>query len=382
MNGIKLVLLSILALCISTSVMAKAKITSLNVGEVNSGKVNVSINFEGELNGNPEISTRGGLLQVAIPDSVVWPKIEKKVRLGNIRSTLMAYQFDKNLVRFRALVPFSLVEREGEISLNLKDNKIIVTFPVIGPLKSANTRGPSVLSVPEVIVTKTKTKTKSARDYDEGYLETLLNNKKPVSKNTKLFPGKQLDEDKVAMALSGIDKEDNGTDIAVMTMVGKFAGFLIIVLGIFFMVVNLFKKGVMKKGKLGFLNNTDVVTILNTTYVGPKKSLMLVKVHKQVFLISNDEKGMNFLSEVNDTTGILKNGEEAVSGDNFDTNLGSAEVKNKDFKLKDISEMQTHGPSSGQSTNLASFLDAKPVMDQVKLSDQIKKKVKNLKALQ
>ncbi len=382
MKGTKLVLTSILALSMSTAVFAKAKITGVSIEDVKSNRANIAINFEGNFNGNPEISTRDGILQVAIPDSIVWPKIEKNVKLGQVQSTLMAYQYNKELVRFRALIPYSLVEREKEISLSMKDGQIVVSFPVIGKQvvkKVANNRAPSVLKKPEAV---TKVASKSASDYDESYLQTLLNDKKVAQKDKALFPNKELAEDKVAMALSGTEKPNNGADMAFMTMAFKFTGFLALVLGLFFLIVNLFKKGVMKKGRLGFLNNTEVVTVLNTTYVGPKKSLMLVKVHKQVFLISNDEKGMHFLSEVKDTNGLLKEGEQSISGENFDTNLGLAEVEKKEFRLKEVSEENVEEESEESNSSLASFLDVKPVIDQVKLSDQIKNKVKNLKALQ
>ena len=133
MKGIKFILTSIIALSISCSVFGKAKITGIKVDRIDEARANIAIDYSGILSGTPEISTRDGILQVAIPDSVVWPKIEKKVKLGSVRSTLMAYQFNKGLVRFRALIPYSLVEREGEVSLSLKDKRIIVSFPVISP---------------------------------------------------------------------------------------------------------------------------------------------------------------------------------------------------------------------------------------------------------
>ena len=80
-----------------------------------------------------------------------------------------------------------------------------------------------------------------------------------------------------------------------------------------------------------------------------------------------------------DPTGVLKDGECTIGGSNFDTNLETAEDEKKDFKLKEVAvsaEVDDESP-------LSEFLgtDA-PVIDKVKLSDQIKNRVKNLKSLQ
>lgn len=397
MKNIKLVsLLTLLAF--ATSSFASVKIKDLKLLSKKNGSAQVSINFTGELKSTPEVSVRDNIVQVAIPQAQVWPKIEKKVSINSkFDSTLTAYQFDKSVTRFRALVPYSLKGSEAAISLTIKDNKIQVDFPIVSSnkvvgkkvakAKKVNTRKPAV--VKNVKAPKAK-----VSDYDESYLKTLLADKKKNVKEEPLFPADKNEEDKVEMALSGVEK-NSIKDMPMLEMIAKFAGSLIAIIGVFFLIVGALKRGVLKKGKLGFLNNTDVVTVLNTTYIGPKKSLMLVKVHKQVFLISNDEKGMHFLSEVSDTTGILKDGEQAISGTNFDATLDVAEVASKDFKLK---EAPTYSPStpaatitpsapitteeSNSSDSLANFLDNNPITEQVKLSDQIKDKVKGLKALQ
>jgi len=43
--------------------------------------------------------------------------------------------------------------------------------------------------------------------------------------------------------------------------------FLAVVLGLFYGVVQLLKEGVFSRGKLGFLNNTQMIQVLSTTYV-------------------------------------------------------------------------------------------------------------------
>ena len=158
----------------------------------------------------------------------------------------------------------------------------------------------------------------------------------------------------------------------------KFTIFLALVLGLFYGVVQLLKKGVFNRGKLGFLNNTQLIEVLSTTYVAPKRSLMVIKAHKQIFLVSNSEAGLTFLSEMTDTTGLIKEGEKFMTGTNFDLNL--AAENNSDYesmiKLKDnINESTPVNEDKG----LSKIAIAKDI---VKFSDELKKKAKKLKPIE
>ena len=174
-------------------------------------------------------------------------------------------------------------------------------------------------------------------------------------------------------------KKENKSSFSLTGYIGKFVAFLGLILVFFWGAVQLMKKGAFKKSKLSFLNSTKVVEVINNTYIGPKKSLVLVRAHNQVFLVGSSETGLQLISEVNDVSGLMKDGEKQIAGDNFDTNLGSANTNNKEFKLKDvISENKT----ASQSEGLDKLLADTATEDKVKLSDQIKDKVKNLKSLQ
>ena len=113
---------------------------------------------------------------------------------------------------------------------------------------------------------------------------------------------------------------------------------------------------------------------------------MLVRAHNQIFLISNTEKDIQFLSEVQDVNGLLKNGEKDVTGTNFDTNLLSANSGEKDFKIKDLGELtqkivkETGKDESGKYSSDMPEIKKQP--DKVKFSQQIKNKLKDLKPLQ
>jgi len=193
------------------------------------------------------------------------------------------------------------------------------------------------------------------------------------------------------------------SNFSIMGYVGKFVAFLAVMIAGFYGVLTLFKKGIIKKGKLGFLNSTKLVEVLSTTHIAPKKSLIMIKAHKQVFLISNTEAGMTLVSEIKDVAGLIKTGEEEITGSNFDTNLNVANKTSIQFKLKEVDTRNSYGEdddfemdslddmlndsvpakNAGKktSTNALASIEKTPVQDQVRFSDTIKNKVKNLKQL-
>jgi flagellar biogenesis protein FliO len=207
-----------------------------------------------------------------------------------------------------------------------------------------------------------------------------------------------------------------------MGYIGKFVAFLSMLLLGFYGVLQLFKKGIIKKGNLGFLNSTKLVEVLSTTHVAPKRSLMMVRAHKQVFLVASSETGIQYLSEIKDVAGLLKEGEKAIAGSNFDSEFTVAEKIEKEFRMKDevsSEDLSRYGslddlldetdepiklsgkapakvatqaygatkPNMGAnkqsaeaSKALARSIDSDK--DQVRLSDQIKTKLRGLKQLQ
>jgi flagellar biogenesis protein FliO len=353
---------------------AKTKVTDISL-EGRNGVGHITIKLDGPMPATPELTVKDSMIQVAIPGSFVWPKIDKKVSLaGTLDTTLMAYQFDKDLVRFRAMLPQDMTGRENQVNVVLKDGGINVEFPLETTARKAQGRAPAIENDSENFKDAKAT----------SYLDRVLAEKtqtntdidtKVVAK--KLGFGAAKTQDVVKTAQASTVKEANSS-FSLTSYFGKFIAFLGLVLLLFYGVVALMKKGVIKKGSLGFLNSTKTVEVLNTTFVAPKKNLILVRAHKQVFLLASSDKGMQFISEIRDTTGLLKDGEKDIAGDNFDTNLGDAGRGSKDFKLKEvIGESATDGEGG-----LAAFLDKKPVEDKVRLSDQIKTKIKGMKPLQ
>ncbi len=381
----KLVLLLSLVLVFAAQAKVKVNDVELATQSDTLGKITVSIS--GTVKGNPEISIKNSVLQLVIPDSVVWPKIEKKVSVtgADFDTTLMAYQFDKESVRIRAVLPYSLTGKEKQVSVAIKDSKVELTFPRQGQAET-----------PKATAQVQNERKPAIEKLDESYLQKLMDEKEEGTAEAALKAQEKValndvqqnpNEDKVKTSQSSVKKESNDT-FSFTTYVGKFVAFLGLVLLLFYGAVNLLKKGVLKKSKIALFQNMKAIEVLNTTYIGPKKNLMMVKAHNQVFLIGTSEAGIQFLSEIKDVTGLLKNGEKDEIGDNFDMNLDTAEIVGKEMKLKeaynqqsDFEEERTVQPQ-GKLDNFLANAPVKEVKDQVKFSDQIRNKIKGMRPLQ
>ncbi len=385
------ILLTTLLMLFSLNLMAsKAKITDVKF-EDHGKEGRLIITMDKRVNDFPELSVKNNFVQVAIPGSFVWPKIDKKFTYENsFDSKLMAYQFNKNRVRVRAVVPEKMESFKDQVSLQLKGEKIIVNFPK----KKSVARVSSVSKGRSPALAPKSKKALEANDpsvYDESYLEKLLKQKESAidveKKPLKEANAKDLEKDTLQFKQAATEKETSGFSIT--KYAGKFVGFLALVLLLFYGIVNLLKKGAFSKTKLGFLNSTKVIEVINTTYIAPKRSILMIRAHNQIFLVGSSEKGLHMISELKDTTGLLKEGEKQLSGSNFDSTLGNANENPKDFKLKDFLSQndQEEKASESQEDSIAlraieKEMAAAKESQKVKFSDQIKSKIKDLKPLQ
>jgi len=345
--------LLVTVLAISTSIVnASIKVNDVVVSGAPGDYSKLVVKFSGENSIEPEVTVNDRFVQIVLKDAVVWPKIEKKITIGDNKAdaTLMAYQYDKSTVRIRVMIPYSLDGQEEFSTLKTEKNQLELAFPS----KSLADK-----------------KTKQVAEYDEGYLEKLLHSKEETDQEAKnevakneVAPMKELVNDQVSVKKAATSKEEIPT-FSIGGYVAKFVAFMALVLLLFYGFMTLVKKGVLKKGKLGFLSNMSWVTVLSNTHIGPKRTLMVVKVHNQVFLLGSSESGINLISELKDVPGILKEGEKVINGDNFDTNLVTAETTDREFSIK-------------EDINVA----APEKKARVSFSEQIKSKVKELKPLQ
>jgi flagellar biogenesis protein FliO len=361
-----LILITLLAMIVSLD--ASSAITLKKVDfQKNKNNGQVIINYKGSLDEYPELKITKSTIQVYFPDSKVSKTFDRKVSFStNVNDTrLQAEQISSNVSKIKLTFPFNVKKHEENITLTLKNNKIVLLFPKIKVKDS-------------VVYKKTKKAKKSnlsSKKFDEAYLNNLLAVKgkevdKKVNKIKKksFFKDERRKTDVVKTTLAAIKKtpKSSKSNFSFAGYAGKFIAFLVLVLGLFYGVVHLLKKGVTSKGKLGFLNSSNLVEVLSTTYVSPKKSLLMIKAHNQVFLVSNSESGMQMISEVNDVPGLVKEGEKSITGTNFDTDFDLADMNGLNSKVK-IKE---------------NIMMSDNTKENVKFSDQIKKKVKKMKDLQ
>lgn len=359
-----------------TPAFAKIRIENVDFNTSQNSGI-VTIHFKGPLHGSPDLSFRDDLVQIQMKNATVWPQINRDVRLmsSNDDTKLMAYQFDKNTARVRAIVPFNIADYQDQVELKITDGKMILTIPKLTQAAAVKVdRAPN----PVIAANQEPAKNKKtiAQNLDENYLNKLIadiDDKKPT--DSKLAPVKPNDSVKTAQAAP---VKEAKSSFSLANYAGKFIAFLGFVLLLFYGVVHILRKGVTGKGKLNFLGSTKQVEVLNSTYVGPKKSLMLVRVHKQVFLVSSTENGMSLISEIQDPANVIKGDISDISGTNFDLQLNAA-VSNE--KLDDKVKLKAE---NNGNDDLAKFLKegASRQPSKSKFSDQIKKKVKGLKPLQ
>ena len=353
-----------------------AKITQVKFASDGSlGKL--MIKFNGPLKKIPQFSIkRDNILQVTIFNAMIWPQVDQAITVGReLDSRLRAYQFDPQTVRVRVILPFGLGPQAEEVSLALRDNFVELSFPCDGGDGQGKGVGSLVLGTGEA-------KPVGAGAGDEKYLAYLLEQKLEQDSAMGDAVSSQLLQDQITTVHSSAKVQGEGKGESVgpksfdfMAYIGKYLLFLALVLALAYGIILLFKRGMLKKSGLGFLGDADLVSILSTTHLGPKRSLVLVKVHEQILVLGNSESGLNLLTELPDVAGLLKEGEQKLTGNNFDTTIHVAEKTGGAQKVK-LKENPLQDSSYEVKKNISHD------SEKISLSDQIRQKVKHLRSLQ
>lgn len=390
MRRVYFLIFTLIAL-ISFNSFAGIKIKNLSFTK-DSSKGVMTINYSGSLEDYPELKINKNSIYVIVPDSSVKKIINKKVKFVTKKTDtqLHASNYTGNASRIKVIFPFDINKAKDKVSLTLRDNKIELSFPKLKAnlayLKNQKRVNKTLAKTKRKPVVTKRPTSKIAKDVlNEDYLNSLIaaqkTKKAESSKNQILNSQKatKTQKDEVKTTQASTKKSLLGPSKSSFSLVeygGKFVAFLGLVLLMFYGVITIMKKGFIKKGKLGFLNKTEQVTVLSQTYIAPKKSLMLIRAHNQVFLVSNTDAGIHPISEIQDVPGLIKEGELKIAGDNFDTNYAQAAL---DIKTDSKIKLKEDIMQSNKQSSLSDFIDVK---DKVKFSDSLKKKVKSLKPLQ
>lgn len=354
------------------STIAGVKVAGLDLA-LSRTKGAVNISMEGRSNELPDMKVSGKTIEITLNKADAFDPISKNVHGASLTA---AHKNGKAVVI--AVLPYE-VSSEA-VNLGWKNNTIEVLFPRGNVNKvAAPEQG---VSPKEVVPPKTEaTAPKVSKDsLNEDYLNGLMKDNSPAEKAARK---EEKDEVKTKQAaVTTVPPETGKTNTDNFSFAGyaaKFTVFLAMVLGLFYGIVQLLKKGVFSRGKLGFLNHTQMIEVLSTTYVAPKRSLMVVRAHKQIFLVANSETGLTFLSEMKDTSGLIKEGEKHVTGSNFDTNLTEAQT-NEILDAYRLKENILESSPLPMDNGLAKLVSAKD--DIVKFSEELKKKAKKLRPIE
>jgi flagellar biogenesis protein FliO len=355
-------------LLLATSVSAATTIKDASFAKP--GKIGkLTIKLDKPLRGYPNMKVHNSFIDVVIPNSEIKNEINKQYSFSSkIKDTNISIKRSgKNNVKAKVVLPFNIKKYENKVAMILDKNQIVLSFPRI------KVKNPAPLK-------KKVVKKKAARKLDASFLDGLI-----AEEEKKVKPATVAD--KVQTKQAAVKKDEKKSFL--MTYIAKFVAFLGVILLGFYGVVSIFKKGMAKKGKLGFLNKNEIVEVISNTYVGPKRSFMLVRAHEQVFLVSNTEQGMSLISEVNDINGLMKDGERKASGYNFDDKLEETPTESNVTLKEDIMVSKPISTKEAIKDYIAGSVKpvvenavVEDVQERVKFSDQIKAKVKDLRPMQ
>ncbi len=402
---------SIVALVASLNTLAGVKVTSVDL-TTNGSNGFVNIILDGRTNDLPDVKVLGKTIEVTLAGSEGFNAIFKNVRGAQLSANSLN---GKAVVK--AILPYEVPANAVEVGF--KNSQIEVIFPrgnvaqkelktaYEGPAISPKDIQPVKIQTPQTNQVAPKatqntstpvidkvTENKVSKDIlNEDYLNKLMKEESTHKIEEKADQAQATDVINVKQsAMAKVDTKINNNRSQIVPKASesnnqfsfagyafKFTLFLGVVLGLFYGIVQLLKKGVFKKGKLGFLNNSQMIEVLSTTYVAPKRSLLVVKAHKQIFLVANSETGLTLLSEMTDTNGFIKEGEKFVTGTNFDMNLGTAEQNPDIEKFLKVKENIMESTPINEDKGLAKIAVAKDI---VKFSDELKKKAKKLKPIE
>jgi flagellar biogenesis protein FliO len=372
--------------------LAGVKVTSVELTtNGNHGYVNIAL--DGRSNDLPDIKVYGKIIEVTVANADGFNAIFKNVKGAQLSANSLN---GKAVVK--AVLPYDVSSESVEVGF--KNSNIEVIFPRGKVVKENITAFAAPVLAPKEVIKPVLEKTldqkaenKVAKDLlNEDYLNKLMKEENApkagfAEANTVKADEINVKQAAIAKIETKIPTKSKHVPMAISSSnnfsfagyAAKFTIFLAVVLGLFYGVVQLLKKGVFSRGKLGFLNNTKMIEVLSTTYIAPKRSLMIVKAHKQIFLVANSETGFTFLSEMTDTSGLMKEGEKFVTGSNFDMNLGSAEKTEESEMLIKLKENIMESFPVNEERGLSKIAIAKDI---VKFSDELKKKAKKLKPIE
>lgn len=376
------------------SLLASVEVTKLNYSLDENKLRNIEINYAGRVVTPPHYVVYENSVAIKWPNAKLLNAINldsNNVSLKNESDSLFIIFHGTKALSQNELFKLSLQLANNNIKTsipdefylkNKKENKIEKAKPQIKLEELKNDKVPTIeakeIKAPEIV--KAESKKKDFTTNNEDYLSYLLSS---VEKENK-----QIEEKKNDTKIKAVDVTKNNTNenefkhrqesnskltagvanskekntVAENMNFSNYIFKIVFVLGFIVVAILLLakvsKKVIAGKNKLGFLNNSKVVEVLNTTYIGPKRQLLLVKVYDQIILLGNSEAGLSFLSEVKELSQVLKFAEKEVTGNNFDSDLLKT-PENSNVVLKDEKKVFESTPVNLKQSKMGSVLKNK-----------------------
>ncbi|MDH4469163.1 MAG: flagellar biosynthetic protein FliO [Bacteriovoracaceae bacterium] len=277
-------------------------------------KETITLKFAGLLQERPTYKREGNNYSINIPNSKVVAKESEGMSFSSKGDHLLVEWNCEQLNNCQAIGSAGPAS-EYEFKLNGNELQLIYTINQVKTAGSKKIKTQQSLSYlmsssnkndnPEIIVPKKN--------------EVDLGSK--VEK-TKVF--EKVEKPKVTMFTSETKSQAKVPSFNFGSMQGYIIKIVLFLAAFIIFIIfgaKFFKRLISGKNKLNFLNSTQVVEVLNTTYLGPKRQLLLVRAHDQVVLLAAHETGVEFLCDVENLASVLKQQEKNIAGDNFDTSI-------------------------------------------------------------
>jgi flagellar biogenesis protein FliO len=330
------------------------EISKVSVSDSAKGKL-IRLAIKGNTNFIPDYEIKNKKLNLKFP----------KMVNGNIKELNRFFDIRKNNAS-TVFISKGNVTDVSAIEFNFSNNAIEFLLP-ISPIVTVEKKQVVTVNEQKPIVKFEK------ENLDEEYLSYLVgenkakesfdqdkNGKRQENKGKNQLESKVLNADKVKERL-GVATVDNKVTKSVFAgkdtgsfsyLLLKFSGILGIVILLFLVCIKFFKVVVQKKGKMNFFKNPNIIQVIEQNHIGPKKSIMLLKVHDQLILVSNTDSGVHFISEVSDPEQALNIAIKNADNQNFDhkveNNIVSEQNLESKIKLKDLNNLEKSSNTTAQ----------------------------------
>ena len=134
-------------LTLSFSSFAKITVKDLDLKTEN-GRGILTISYSGNLVDYPELNVNLNSVDVLIPNSRIQKSINRKVNFvtNNRHTRIKATQRRSNVTKIKTILPFTIDKVKDKVSLVIKDNKILLTFPKL------NAESAYIITKPKVTI--------------------------------------------------------------------------------------------------------------------------------------------------------------------------------------------------------------------------------------